>query len=85
MPLMPHRAREASAAVTSYVASAAMAVMANRRSALASSMSVLRWMMQALSHCLSSGWPDGSGSRSSSSGLHAVAGGGLPCGVVPLA
>jgi hypothetical protein len=82
---MPRRAREASVVVISCVASAAMALMANRRSASASSMSVLHWMMQALSHCLSSGWPDGSGSRSSGNGLHAVAGGGLPSEVVPLA
>jgi hypothetical protein len=79
------KAREASATEISCVASASMAVMASRRSTSALSISALRWMMQALSHCLSSGWPGDSGFLSSSRGLRVMAGDGLPGGVVPLA
>jgi len=59
--------------------------MARRRPASASSIAAPRWMMQALSHCRSSGWPGSSGSRCSGSGLPGVPCGGLMGGVEPLA
>jgi hypothetical protein len=65
------------------VASAATAMMARRMEASALSTAVLRWMMHMFTHWRSSGWPGGSGSRSSKVG-HAGSGG-LLAGVDPLA